>query len=179
MAARVCTMTRYVAFLRGVSPRNAKNADLQASFEAAGFTDVRTVLASGNVVFGTARAAAHATLERRAEKAMQDHLGRSFAAIVRPCLFLQELIASDPYAGHPLPAGAKRVVTFLRQPSKRHLDLPIRSDGARILAMTDGEVFTDYIPGPHGPAFMVLLEKTFGKAITTRTLDTVRKCAAA
>lgn len=32
---------------------------------------------------------------------------------------------------------------------------------------------------PKGPGFMGLLERTFGKAITTRTLDTVRKCALA
>lgn len=172
-------MPRYVAFLRGVSPMNARSADLQASFEAAGFTDVRTLLSSGNVVFTTPRAAAPATLERRAEKAMRDHLGRSFDTIVRPSLFLQALLASDPYARHPLPAGAKRVVTFLRQPAERHLELPIQADGARILSMTDGEVFTDYVPGPKAAAFMVLLEKTFGKAITTRTLETVRKCAAA
>jgi hypothetical protein len=30
-----------------------------------------------------------------------------------------------------------------------------------------------------GPAFMSLLEHTFGREITTRTLDTVRGCARA
>jgi len=44
-------MPRYVAFLRGVSPMNLKMADLKACFEKMGFTDVRTVLSSGNVVF--------------------------------------------------------------------------------------------------------------------------------
>jgi hypothetical protein len=34
-------------------------------------------------------------------------------------------------------------------------------------------------PGPKGPVFMTFLERTFGKDITTRTLDTVRKCAMA
>jgi hypothetical protein len=42
-----------------------------------------------------------------------------------------------------------------------------------------GEVLCVYVPNAKGPAFMQLLEKTFGKAITTRTLDTVAKCAAA
>jgi hypothetical protein len=32
---------------------------------------------------------------------------------------------------------------------------------------------------PKGPVFMSLLERTFGTDITTRTLDTVRKCASA
>jgi uncharacterized protein (DUF1697 family) len=44
-------MPRYVAFLRGVSPMNAKMAELKRCFEGAGYTDVKTVLSSGNVVF--------------------------------------------------------------------------------------------------------------------------------
>ena len=48
-----------------------------------------------------------------------------------------------------------------------------------ILAMTDGEVFTAYVASDKGPVFMTLLERTFGTDITTRTLDTVKKCAAA
>jgi hypothetical protein len=38
-------------------------------------------------------------------------------------------------------------------------------------------VLSAYIPGPNGPTFMSLLERTFGKNITTRTLGTLRKCA--
>jgi uncharacterized protein (DUF1697 family) len=44
---------RYVAFLRGVTPQNAGMADLKRCFESAGFGEVRTVLASGNVVFSS------------------------------------------------------------------------------------------------------------------------------
>jgi uncharacterized protein (DUF1697 family) len=59
-------MPRYVAFLRGVSPVNAKMTDLKRCFEEAGFTHVRTVLSSGNVVFDS-RSSSEAVLERRAE----------------------------------------------------------------------------------------------------------------
>jgi hypothetical protein len=41
------------------------------------------------------------------------------------------------------------------------------------------EVYTAYLPSSHGPVFMTLIEKTFGKNVTTRTWETVRKCAAA
>ena len=47
-------MTRYVAFLRGVSPMNCKMPALKRCFEAAGFTDVKTILSSGNVAFTAA-----------------------------------------------------------------------------------------------------------------------------
>ena len=171
-------MTRYVALLRGVSPMNAKMPALKRAFEAAGFTDVKTLLSSGNVAF-SARSSALASLERRAEKAMQAELGRSFSTVVRSSEFLQELIESDPFARFELAPAAKRVVTFLRRPAAQRLALPIERDGARILAMTDSEVFSAYVASDKGPVFMTLLERCFGTDITTRTLDTVKKCAAA
>src|SRR5687768_2086022 len=117
-------MPRYVAFLRGVSPMNAKMAELKRCFETAGFTDVRTVLSSGNVAFG-ARAKSDTALARDVEAAMVHELGRAFYTIVRPVSVLRELLEADPYAAFRLPANAKRVVTFLREPHKATLSLPI------------------------------------------------------
>jgi uncharacterized protein (DUF1697 family) len=169
-------MHRYVAFLRGVSPMNANMLALKSCFEAGGFSDVRTLLSSGNVVFN-ARSASLGALERRAEKAMQSQLGRSFGTIVRSAEYLQELVESDPFAEFNLAPAAKRVVTFLRGPADATLKLPIEQDGASILKLNGSEVLAAYVPGPKGPVFMSLLERTFGTSITTRTLDTVRKCA--
>ncbi|WP_295645615.1 DUF1697 domain-containing protein [uncultured Methylibium sp.] len=169
-------MPRYVAFLRGVSPMNASMPALKACFESAGFTEVRTLLSSGNVVFD-ARSSSPAALERRAEKAMQSGLDRSFGTTVRPAGYLQAFIESDPFTGFRLPAAAKKVVTFLRSPAELPLELPITQDEASILEVRGSEVLCAYVPGPKGPVFMSLLERTFGKTITTRTLDTVRKCA--
>src|ERR1700704_2354637 len=167
-------MPRYVAFLRGVSPVNAKMAELKRSFEGAGVTDVKTVLSSGNVVF-SARAKSETALARQAEAAMMKRLGREFYTIVRPASVLRDLIEADPYAAFRLPANAKRVVTFLREPSKLELSLPLVTDGVRILAMNGREIFTVYVPNPRGPVFMALIEKNFGTKVTTRTWDTVKK----
>ena len=169
-------MPRYVAFLRAVSPMNAQMRELKRAFEQSGFTEVRTLLSSGNVVFNS-RAAPEAALERKAEAAMKKHLGHSFHTIVRPVEALRALLEADPYAKFRLPGNAKRVVTFLRQPGK--IALPPQVDGARILAMHGREVFTAYVPSSRGPVFMRLIEKTLGKEVTTRTWDTVRKCTAA
>ena len=70
-------MRRYAAFLRGVSPMNAKMPELKRCFEAAGFTDVKTVLSSGNVVF-SARASSEASLERKAETEIELKDGQGF-----------------------------------------------------------------------------------------------------
>ncbi|HTH64804.1 MAG TPA: DUF1697 domain-containing protein [Gemmatimonadales bacterium] len=169
-------MPRYAAFLRGVMPTNAKMPDLKQAFEAAGFSEVRTILSSGNVVF-SARAASEGAIERRAEKAMERRLGRSFLTIVRSIDALQELLASDPYRQFRLGPKAKRIVTFLRQTPARKIALPLEQDGARILAMRGSEILSAYLPTPKGPVFMTLIEKTFGKDQTTRTWDTIAKIA--
>lgn len=157
---------------------NAKMPELKRAFEAAGFEDVRTVLASGNVVF-SAKPAAESTLERRAEAAMQAELDRSFFTIVRPIDALSKLLESDPYARFRLPKAAKRVVTFVRGRPKNKLELPLELDGARILGMREGHVLSAYVPSPRGPVFMTLIEKTFGKQVSTRTWDTLKKIVAA
>jgi len=171
-------MPRYAAFLRGVSPMNAKMPELKAAFESAGFTDVRTLLSSGNVAF-TAGAASEIALERRAEAAMLERLGQAFLTFVRPMDALRELLESDPYRSFRLGPKAKRIVTFLRAKPASTLKLPIERDGARILVIKGREVFGAYLPSPKGPVFMALIEKTFGKDVTTRTWDTVGKVARA
>lgn len=170
-------MPRYIALLRGVSPMNARMPALKACFEAAGFSNVRTLLSSGNVAFD-AQASSLSMLERRAEEAMQSGLGRSFVTIVRPQAALQALVASEPFAAFALSPSSKPLVLFLRKPAELDLDLPIHRGDASILAFNGTEALCTYVPGPDASGFMSLLQRTFGKTITTRTLNTVRKCAA-
>jgi uncharacterized protein (DUF1697 family) len=172
---------RYAAFLRGVSPMNCKMADLKRALEAAGFSDVKTILASGNVVLAApaARATSDAALAAKIEAAIEKGLDRSFPVIVRAIDVLAGILAADPYAAFRVAPAAKRVVTFLKDAPKAKPSLPIEVDGARILSMKGSEVFTAYVPHPKGPVFMTLIEKTFGKNVTTRTWDTIKKVVAA
>ena len=157
---------------------NCKMPELKRCFEAAGFSDVKTLLSSGNVAF-SAKPEIVPVLERAAQAAMKQHLGKEFLTIVRPSFFLKGLVERMPFSEFDLPVNAKPVITFLREPCEKAIVLPIEQDQASILKLARTEVFSSYVPNEKGPAFMVLLEKTFGKEITTRTLDTVRKCAAA
>ena len=171
-------MPRYAAFLRGVSPMNAKMPELKWAFEAAGFTSVRIVLSSGNVVFD-ARRASESTLQRRAEAAMGEQLGRAFLTIVRPIDHLRELLAADPYRPFRLSPSAKRIVTFLRDQPAAAVALPPEQDGVRLLALAGRELFSVYVPSPEVADFMSLIERTLGKEVTTRTWETVAKMARA
>ena len=68
-------MTRYVAFLRGVNVGgvNLKMADVADALTEVGFSDVTTVLASGNVLM-TSDAKVDG-VRKKAEKALRDTFG--------------------------------------------------------------------------------------------------------
>ncbi len=170
-------MPRYVAFLRGVSPLNLKMSDLKRCVETAGFTGVKTIISSGNVAFDTPGRSV-TTIEHRIETALKTELGKSFLTIVRSSKDLNDLIESDPYSAFELPKEAKRVVTFARKLPDTGL-LPITKDGAHFLKATNRELFSAYVPNPRGAVFMQIIETMFGKEVTTRTWETVRKCAKA
>lgn len=171
------TMPRYAALLRGVSPMNCLMPDLKRALEAAGFTNVATVLSSGNAVFD-AKAVTVERLEKQVEAAMEKHLGRVFVTIIRPVSALESLLATDPFLPFRPTATEKRVVSFLKTPSTAKLKFPLTLSKARIVALNGTEAFGLYEREDDGPVFMSLIEKTFGKDITTRTWDTMRKVAA-
>jgi uncharacterized protein (DUF1697 family) len=171
-------MTRYAAFVRGVSPMNLKMPMLKKALEGGGFSDVKTLLASGNVVFAGPKLA-EATVARKVEAAIEHAVGKKFPVIVRSIADLEALIEADPFKAFRLPSGSKRVVTFLRAAPKSKLTLPIERDGARILKLHGRELLSAYVVSDKGPVFMNIIEKACGKDITTRTWDTVQKVARA
>jgi uncharacterized protein (DUF1697 family) len=167
-------MARYAALLRGVSPMNCKMPELKMALEQAGFTDVKTVISSGNAVF-TVRKASEESLQKRCEAAFGKYLIKPFMTIVRSIDDLEALIASNPYKGFERPANAKRDVTFLRTAPRSMPKLPVDLRGARICTIEDRVVFSFHVPQDMDPAFMELIEKTFGKDVTTRTWETVER----
>lgn len=171
-------MPRFVAFLRGVMPTNANMPALKAAFEAAGFQHVKTILGSGNVVFDSALES-EAEIEQKAEDAMARTLGRSFYTIVRSASYLQELVASDPFAAKGIHTDAKRVISFMRESRSPKVELPLAEHNASVFLTNGREAFTAYVPNERGPVFMALIERAFGANVTTRTLETVIKCSQA
>jgi uncharacterized protein (DUF1697 family) len=166
-------MPRYAALLRGVSPINLKMADLKRCLEESGMINVATVLSSGNVVFDSN--GSESQLEKKIESAIQKKMGKYFLAIVVSLEDLSILVSSNPFETFKLKAQSKRVITFCKEKPKISSKLPIVKDGASILKTRDKQVFTAYVPNEKGPVFMSLLEKNFGKNITTRTFETVEK----
>jgi len=88
-------MTRYVALLRGINVGQAKRiamADLRSCFERLGYSSVRTLLQSGNVVFDAETAPVAARLEEEVAAAT----GVTSAVVVVPGDELRAIVAANP-----------------------------------------------------------------------------------
>ncbi|SQI39676.1 Uncharacterized protein conserved in bacteria [Rhodococcus coprophilus] len=90
-------MTRYVALLRGINVGGIRirMADLAEVFSAAGHRDVRTVLASGNVLFDSDDDAT--ALEAALEAALTDRFGYDAYTFVVEQSRVADLVAAYPF----------------------------------------------------------------------------------
>jgi len=91
-------MTTYIALLRAVNVGGTGKLpmqDLKKLCEQQGFTNVRTYIASGNVIFESAKreAAIKATLET----ALRRYAGKHVGVLVRTAKEMQQVLASNPY----------------------------------------------------------------------------------
>lgn len=177
---------RYAAFLRGVNVgghRPLKMADVRAAFERMGFGNVRTVLASGNVVFD---GGGHdpekgdlPELTARIESDLERVFGYPIAVALRRVADLQRLVASDPFKDVAATPDTRLYITFLShpvrsgtraRPGKRVADL-------RLVQITPGEVLSAITlsPGWGTSELMAFLEKEFGPGVTTRNWNTITR----
>lgn len=90
-------MTRYAAFLRGVNVGGVtlKMAEVAAVFTAAGFTDVKTILASGNVLLNSS--ASTAAVRKKAETALRENFGYDAWVLAYPLDTVREISANYPF----------------------------------------------------------------------------------
>jgi uncharacterized protein (DUF1697 family) len=173
-------MPRYVAFLRGINVggHTVKMEDLRRYFEAMGFSNVSTLIASGNVLFESSEADA-AALERRIEAALREALGYDAATFLRTGPELAQVAAQDPFPGVELVGREKVYVVFLRaEPDadacQRVLDLATDRD---LLLPLGREIYwlprlslTDSGIGMDG------WSRALGRQLTTtRNMNTVRR----
>jgi uncharacterized protein (DUF1697 family) len=88
---------RQVALLRGVNlgGRKVVMSELRAACEAAGFTDVETLIASGNLILGSKSKGEK--LEKKLETVIAEELGLKTGVHVRDATQLEAIIAANPF----------------------------------------------------------------------------------
>ena len=121
-------MPRYVAFLRAINVGGhvVKMHVLREQFEALGFADVDTFIASGNVLFSS-RAKTAAALERKIEGRLNAALGYEVATFVRTCDEVSALAAYAPFPPEMVRTAASVWVGFLAAPMPPAAQVALRA----------------------------------------------------
>ncbi|HLS25999.1 MAG TPA: DUF1697 domain-containing protein [Beutenbergiaceae bacterium] len=111
-------MTRYCALLRGIGPSdpNMRNDRLRGAFETLGFTEVGSVLSSGNIVFRDSTGEPAEVLEQRIQTVLRAHLGIPGGTIVRSREELQRLSDREPFGERTHGKSTYLTVTFCKRP---------------------------------------------------------------
>jgi uncharacterized protein (DUF1697 family) len=110
-------MTRFIAFLRAINVggHNVKMDELRGLFEALGFSNVETFIASGNVIFG-AEAENNIDLPKRIEAHLHKSLGYEVATFIRKDSEIAEIARYKPFDESKLNNAQALNVAFLAEP---------------------------------------------------------------
>ncbi|MFT3762381.1 MAG: DUF1697 domain-containing protein [Pseudoxanthomonas sp.] len=166
-------MKTWVAFLRAVNVGGTgmlAMADLRALCERAGFADVRTYIASGNVVLRDA--AGERQVKRTLEAALETHAGKPIGVMVRSGAELAAVLAANPFAGAP---PNRVMVTFLDAAPAADALETVKYRTSERIALGKREIYVDY-SGVEGMGAL-RLQIPAAKSGTARNLNTVAKLA--
>ncbi|HVQ84166.1 MAG TPA: DUF1697 domain-containing protein [Mycobacterium sp.] len=170
-------MTRYAAFLRGVNVGgvNLKMAEVATALTDAGFANVRTILASGNVLLESS--AGVAAVRKKAEATLRKRFGYDAWVLAYDIDTVRAAVDAYPFEREV--EGYQSYVTFVADAGVLD-ELAELSDGAgpgEKISRGDGVVYWQV---PKGATLDSTIGKTMGKpryksSTTTRNLRTLAK----
>jgi uncharacterized protein (DUF1697 family) len=176
-------MPKYVAFLRAINVggHTVKMDYLRGLFEALGFTNVETFIASGNVIFDSPSRSTRA-LGRKIEASLELTLGYAVATFIRSTSELSEIASHKPFSDAELSAaGITLYIGFMAaSPSdaakQKLLAVSLKTDdfhlnGREVYWLCRTKFGDSEFSGAR-------LEKVLGLAATLRNSTTVKKLAA-
>lgn len=164
-------MPRYAAFLRAVNVGGRGKlpmADLRALCDGAGFGQVQTYIASGNIALHSDLSAPE--VQAKLEAALLDYAGHPVAVLVRKPQELNQILASNPYAAHP---GNQVMALLLNTPAAPgDLDAP-KGQKDEQLSLGAREIYV-YFPSGMGQSRLQIPHADVG---TARNMNTIAKMA--
>lgn len=165
-------MTRYVALLRAVNVGGTGKlpmSELKAIAEAAGFANVRTYIASGNLLF-TSRLGETA-IKKKLEQALHDYASKAVDVLVRSADEMARVLADNPFPDAP---GNRVVAIFLDQPPGAGALEDVRHRQQERLACGKREIYVHYGKGMADSRLLIPAAKTG----TARNINTIARLAA-
>jgi uncharacterized protein (DUF1697 family) len=164
-------VTAFVALLRGVNLGGSTTlpmADLKRMCEDAGFTKVRTYIASGNVLFESD--ASESEIKAVLQDKLQQNTGRRISVFVRTAEELAAVAAANPFSDKP---ARFTVAIFLDGPPPSDLAESAKGRKDEEILAGKREVYVHY-PDGQGPSKLALPAIGDGSA---RNMNTVAKLA--
>jgi uncharacterized protein (DUF1697 family) len=112
-------MSTYVALLRGINVGGnnlIKMPVLKACFEAGGFQQVTTYIASGNVVFASTARGGNAAVTAAIEESLERRFKLPIKVVVRSLKQMRDVVKRAPKGFGILPAKFRYDAIFLKEP---------------------------------------------------------------
>lgn len=165
-------MKTWVALLRAVNVGGftLEMAAVRAACEGAGFSDVRTYIASGNVVLR--KAGDERKVQREVEAALTQLAGKQVDLFVRTGAELESVLAKNPFAKS---APNRVIVLFLNDAPPTDTLKTAKNLQGELIALGKREIYIDYTDvGGQGKS---KLQLSAAKTSTGRNLNTVAKLA--
>lgn len=171
---------RYIVFLRGINVGGNKKVSikvLQKTFEDVGFSNVKTLLNSGNVIFDSKDD--EISLQKKITDTIEKTFGFSIPVLFRRHRDIVEFVRVNPFKNFAITPATRLYVTFLGEYCKTPFHFPYTSSGKsfQIVDISSSAVFSILtLSKTTGTTDMMrILEKEFGKNITTRNWNTIVK----
>ena len=175
-------MPRFIALLRAINVggHTVKMDRLRQLFAELGFSNVETLIASGNVLFESAARSAPA-LEKKIAHHLEESLGYAVVTFIRSGAELAAVARHRPFPSAELAAeGSALYVAFLPRPpsaeAKRKL-MALRSEGDDFHVRGREAFWLRHGKMSESAFSPARLEKTLGMPATLRNVTTVRKLA--
>lgn len=170
---------KLVAFLRGINVGGkhlVKMIDLKRLFESVGMKNVRTIQTSGNVIFESTISQDAAA--KKIARFLEQEYDFPIPMIVRSGDEIASLIDVNPFRKVKVGEQTRMLVSFLAEKSEAKtanfapppfLSVVYKDKQTICIAL-------ELSKGAGTPEVMAVLDKHFGKEITTRSWQTVQKC---
>lgn len=164
------------AFLRGINlgNRRMKMAELKDCLEAAGFTEVKTIAASGNARL--CASGAEDTIKPRLEKAIEARFGFPVGVVLRARDELEAMLDDHPFGMVDRKADFTRHVLMFDQPLPEDIVLNSLPGNTEILRIDPREIYIAAYRQPNGRYTEHVEEvlKPLYDRVGTSNLDTMR-----
>jgi len=170
---------KFIALLRGINvagQKKIKMEDLRNQLEKLDYTNIKTYIQSGNIVFDCKNMDTK-TIETQIKTLIKEHFGYDVPTLVRLGTEINDIISNNPYQD----VNHKSLyVTLLDSiPFKENIDLleSYNYDGEEYKILGKNIYF--YVPKGYGKAKMDnnFFEKKLKTSATTRNWNTINKLA--